>query len=46
MDNELTINQMLDEIEYQVKQNNELSDTVKEGLKIILNKIKDSKKLK
>jgi hypothetical protein len=45
MAKELTINEMLDELEYQAKHNdNEMM--IKEGLQIILNKLKDSNKWK
>jgi len=41
---ELTINEMLDEIEYSVKQNPDLTDSIREGLKKIIQLINFSKK--
>ena len=42
----MSIVEMLDELEYQSKHNQEATDMIKEGLQIILNKLKDADKWK
>ena len=42
----MSIVEMLDELEYQSKYNQEATDMIKEGLQIILDKLKDADKWK